>query len=75
MLHITPWERSILQSLAEGKSTAELALALGLAEHEIERHLSALFSRMGAASLPDAVADAFRRGIIPGAPDPAASPL
>lgn len=75
LLHITPWERSVLQSLAEGRSPAEVALTLGMSEHEIQHQLSALFSRMGAASLPDAVAVAFRRGIIPGAPNLAALPL
>jgi DNA-binding NarL/FixJ family response regulator len=75
LLHITPWERSALQSLSEGKSPAELALLFGMPEGEIERQLSALFSRMGAASRTDAVAVACRRGLIPAAPTPGASPL
>jgi DNA-binding NarL/FixJ family response regulator len=72
LLHITPWERSALQSLSEGKSPAELATTLGVPERELQRQLSALFSRMGAASLTDAVAAACRRGIIPAAPTPGA---
>ena len=75
LLHITPWERSALQSLSEGKSPAELALTLGMQEREVQQQLSALFSRMGAASLTDAVAVACRRGIIPAAPTPGASLL
>ena len=70
MLHITPWERSALQSLSEGKSPAELATTLGVPEREVEQQLSSLFSRMGAASLTDAVAVACRRGIIPTASAP-----
>ncbi|HJU43178.1 MAG TPA: LuxR C-terminal-related transcriptional regulator [Vicinamibacterales bacterium] len=72
MLHITPWERSVLQSLAEGKSAAELALTLGIPEREIQQQLSALFLRMGAASMTDAVAVACRRGLIPAGPTRAA---
>jgi NarL family two-component system response regulator YdfI len=75
LLHITPWERSVLQSLAEGKSPADLALTLGLPEREVQQQLSALFSRMGAASMTDAVAAACRRGLIPAAPTPGASLL
>ena len=65
MLHITPWERSALQSLASGLSTAELAITLGMPERDVEQRLAALYSRMGAASSNDAVAAAARRGLIP----------
>jgi NarL family two-component system response regulator YdfI len=75
LLHITPWERSVLQSLSEGKSPAELALTLGMPERDIREQLSSLFSRMGAASPTDAVAVACRRGLIPAAPTPGASLL
>jgi hypothetical protein len=34
-------------------------------EYEIRQQLTALFSRMGAASATDAVAAACRRGLIP----------
>ena len=75
LLHITPWERAALQWLSEGKSPAELAVTQGMPEREVQQQLSALFSRMGAASLTDAVAAACRRGIIPAAPGPGASLL
>ena len=68
MLHITPWECSALQSLAAGMSTAQLAITLGLSECEIEQRLTALYSRMGAASHTDAISVASRRGLIPDAP-------
>jgi DNA-binding NarL/FixJ family response regulator len=67
LLQITPRERSALQSLAEGKSADELARMFDIPEAEIRRQLTALFSRMGAASASDAVAEACRRGIIPAA--------
>jgi DNA-binding NarL/FixJ family response regulator len=68
VLQITPWERSALQSLAAGASTAELAAHFGLPELELQRRLTALFQRMGAASRNDAVTAAWRRGLIPAAP-------
>ena len=68
LLHITPWERSALQSLATGMTIAQLAIVLGTTEGDIEQRLGSLFTKMGAASPTDAVAAAFRRGLIPAAP-------
>lgn len=68
MLHITPWERSALQLLATGMTTAQLATVVGLSECDIQDRLTSLFGRMGAASESDAVTVAQRRGLIPVAP-------
>ena len=68
LLRITPWERSALESLAAGLSTAELAANAGLPECELQQRLTALFERMGASSRHDAVISAWRRGLIPAAP-------
>lgn len=68
LLHITPWERSALQSLATGMTTAQLAIVLGVSEPDVEHLLTSLFTKMGAASPADAVAAALRRGLIPAAP-------
>jgi DNA-binding NarL/FixJ family response regulator len=73
VLQITPWERSVLQLLATGASTAEVAIGLGLPECELQNRLAALFHRMGAASRTDAVTAASRRGLIPIAPARGAS--
>lgn len=64
MLQITPWERAALQLLANGKATDELAGRLGFSECELEAYLTTLFARMGAASRTEAIADAFRRGLL-----------
>ena len=68
LLHITPWERSALQSLATGMTTAQLATVLGVSEPDVEHRLTSLFTKMGAASPTDAVAAALRRGLIPAVP-------
>ena len=49
-------------------SEATVAAHLGLPELELQRRLTALFQRMGAASRNDAVTAAWRRGLIPAAP-------
>ena len=64
MLHITPWERSALQRLANGTATSDLADGLGTSECEVEAHLTALFTRMGVTSRTEAIAAAFRRGLL-----------
>ena len=64
MLHITPWERSALQLLAAGTATAQLAVHFGVAEADVDGRLSALFSKLGAATQTDAVTAALRRGLL-----------
>lgn len=75
MLLITPLERAMLQTLSEGKSLSEVALMIGIPEHETQQQLSLLCLRMGAASAHEAVTVACRRGLIPVAPVLDASPL
>ena len=64
VLQITPWERATLELLADGKATDEIAGRVGISEREVEAHLNALFARMGATSRTEAVAAAFRRGLL-----------
>lgn len=64
MLQITPSERAALQLLANGNAATEIAGRLGISECEVEAHLTALFARMGAASRAEAIAAAFRRGLL-----------
>ena len=64
VLHITPWERGVLEQLAGGVATSELARQLGVNDREIESSLAILFARMGVASRAEAVAVAARRGLL-----------
>lgn len=64
MLHITPWERSALQLLAAGTATDQLATHFGVDEEDVDGRLSALFSKLGAATQTDAVNAALRRGLL-----------
>lgn len=64
MLHITPWERSALELLARGAQSNDMAHRFGIPVAEIELRLNTLYARMGAATPADAIAAAFRRGLL-----------
>jgi DNA-binding NarL/FixJ family response regulator len=64
VLHITPSERTALQLLAEGRARHQIADSLQVSEKEIDGQLTTLFARMGVANPTEAVAAAFRRGLI-----------
>lgn len=64
MLLITPAERIVLELLAADTPDDGIASHLRVTEHEVDAYLSALFSRMGAASRAQAVAWAERRGLL-----------
>ncbi len=68
MLHITPWERTALQLLAEGGASGALAERFGTSEADFDVRLTALFARMGVRSRPEAVAAAFTRGLLTSPP-------
>jgi DNA-binding NarL/FixJ family response regulator len=50
--------------LAEGRAKRQIADSLRVSEKEIDRQLTTLFMRMGVANPTDAIAAAFRRGLI-----------
>jgi DNA-binding CsgD family transcriptional regulator len=64
MLYLTHREREALQLLADGRATTDIACGLGVSERAIDAHLTALFTRMGAASRAEAIAAASRRGLL-----------
>jgi DNA-binding NarL/FixJ family response regulator len=64
VLVITPHERTVLQLIASGHETFEIASRLGTSEQEIEASLTSLCAVMGAGSRTEAVALALRRGLV-----------
>jgi DNA-binding NarL/FixJ family response regulator len=65
---LTARQREILQLVAEGRSSKEIAGLLGVAVKTVETHRSQLMSRLGIRDLPGLVRYAIRAGIV--APDP-----
>jgi NarL family two-component system response regulator YdfI len=64
MLHITPWERRVLEQLATGVAMIEIAQHLGMKEPDVESRVHTLFARLGVTTRAEAVAAATRRGLL-----------
>jgi DNA-binding NarL/FixJ family response regulator len=50
---LTPREREVLDLVAQGKSNAGVASALTLTERAVEKHINALFAKLGLGVTPD----------------------
>ncbi|TMK84153.1 MAG: response regulator transcription factor [Actinobacteria bacterium] len=57
-------ESEILQKVAYGASTKEVAHALGISPHTVKTHLERIFEKLGANDRAQAVAIALRRGLV-----------
>jgi DNA-binding NarL/FixJ family response regulator len=61
---LTPRQREILQLIAEGRSTKEIAQRLGLSVKTVETHRARLMERLGVRGVPGLVRYAISVGII-----------
>jgi len=68
---LTSREREVVQLLAEGKSTKEVAVALGLSVKTAETHRSNLMRKLGIHSVSQLVLYAVRNNIVQVVPSPA----
>jgi len=50
---LTPREREVLDQMAQGRNNAGIAQALFLSERAVEKHINALFSKLGLSSEAD----------------------
>ena len=57
-------EREILQMVANGSTTKEVARDLGISPHTVKTHLERIFEKLGANDRAQAVAIAIRTGIV-----------
>ena len=64
MNELTKRQVQILQLLADGITTEEIPLKLGLSWYTIRAHIRYARSRLKARSIAHAIAIAFRKGII-----------
>jgi DNA-binding CsgD family transcriptional regulator len=60
---LSPREVEVLRLLADGQSNKEIAAALTLSIHTVERHLVNIYAKIGARGRADAVAFALRHKI------------
>jgi LuxR family quorum sensing-dependent transcriptional regulator len=61
---LTPRDRDVLVLSARGKSTAEIATTMGIAERTVEEHVRHACRRLGARNRTHAVAIAIRDALI-----------
>lgn len=61
---LTPREREVLALLAEGAGNREIAERLGVTEHTVKFHLSAIFGKLGASTRTEAVRRALQWGWV-----------
>lgn len=57
-------EREILQKVADGSTTRQVAAELGISPHTVKTHLERIFEKLGANDRAQAVAIAIRTGIV-----------
>lgn len=63
-LDLSPREREVLQLVADGMSTKQASVELGIAESTVKTYLRTLFDKLGATHRAHAVALALRHRII-----------
>jgi DNA-binding NarL/FixJ family response regulator len=66
--HLTPRQREILQLIAEGKSTKEIAFMLKVSAKTVETHRALLMDRLGIHDVPGLVRYAIRIGLVQAEP-------
>jgi DNA-binding NarL/FixJ family response regulator len=63
---LTPRQAQILQALAEGSSTRQISVALGITPETVRNHVRAILRALGVHSRLHAVAEARRIGLLAG---------
>lgn len=61
---LTPRELDVLQLLGQGYSNKMIAHQLGISEHTVKFHVSAIYAKLGVASRTEAVRAGARRGLL-----------
>lgn len=65
LAHLSPREREVLQLVAEGKSSAEIADILSLSLKTVETYRSRLMHKLSISDLPGLVRFAIQHGLTP----------
>lgn len=61
---LTTREQEVLQYLAQGLANKQIALTLGISEHTVKFHVSAIYSKLGASNRTEAVSLGLKQGLI-----------
>lgn len=63
-LHPTARELEVLNQIARGKTSREIAAAMFVTDNTIEAHRKALFAKLGAVNVADLIVKAFDKGYL-----------
>ena len=61
---LTGREMDVLRLVVEGKTNQEIALALGISDKTVEKHMEGVFAKLGVASRVEAAVHAIREGLV-----------
>ena len=61
---LTPREREILALLGEGLVNKEIGVRLGISDHTVKTHLTAIYEKLDVSNRAEAVAQGLRRGLV-----------
>ena len=61
---LSPRELDVLRLVVDGKTNAEIGLALGISEKTVEKHLDSIFRKLGVVSRVEAAVMAVRENML-----------
>lgn len=61
---LTERELEVLQWLAQGLANKQIAVSLGISEHTVKFHVSAIYSKLGATNRTEAVRLGVQQGLV-----------
>jgi len=62
---LTAREREVLEGVAKGERSKEIALRLGITERTVKAHLASIYGKLGVDSRAAAIAVAAQKGLLP----------
>jgi NarL family two-component system response regulator YdfI len=63
-INLTAREREVLESVARGERSKEIAVHLGISERTVKAHLSSIYNKLGVDSRAAAIAVAAQKGLL-----------
>lgn len=63
-VYLTEREQEVLEAVARGERSKEIAVHLGISERTVKAHLASIYSKMGVDSRASAIAVAAHKGLL-----------
>ncbi len=64
-ISLTKREQEVLEWVAQGERSKEIAARLGITERTVKAHLTSIYNKLGVDSRASAVAVAMQHGLLP----------